>query len=186
MWLEKPMTDAGDPITPLLRCKSGGSIRANLNGPPLRCYVHYAASRSWPCTGPGCSLCKRAIGKRCYAYYPVIGQNGTVAILELTALTENSLITQMEPNTDYPQGEIYIKRANGKRNNPCTIAWKEQTNHIDRGGRHMDEEELKRCLMRIWQLPSPNGELSEKEYLKKLNEVIRLKTTAHTTNKASQ
>lgn len=190
MWLKTPpKPDQPDQI-PLLRAKAGGFVEAKLTGSPLRCFVHFAANRSWPCTNRNCVLCKKGIGKRCYAYYPVLGKRNQIGILELTAQVEASLISQMEPFSQVPCGQITLKRPIGRRNLPCTIEWTEpptykksgsdsDVQHKERGGDSLTESELESALMRIWNLPNRNGSMEEEEYLEKLNEAIRLKTSNH-------
>lgn len=181
MWLKDPPPLDTRPKIDLIRPKPGTSVEAQLIGEPLRCFVHYIAGRSWPCTGHGCTLCKRKIGRRCYAYYPVASGQNTVAILELTAQAESSLISQMAPFSDVPCGVIRVYRPSGKRNNPCSVKWTEPTNNKDRRCPQLNQETLQKTLMKIWQLPEPDGKLEENEYLTLLNEVIHLKTTTQTT-----
>lgn len=179
MWLKSPDQSEAEPIIPLKRAKFNQPVGGELTGNPLRCFVHYAAGRSWPCTGHKCCLCKRGIGKRCYAYYPIMGKKGGVAILELTSLAEASLIKQMGPATDTPHGKVTVSRPPGRRNLPCDVQWTESENNKKSGGYPMDHSELAATLMRIWKLPSRNGQQEEKEYLETLNEAIRLRTTNH-------
>lgn len=190
MWLDRPQTIDQKDLVPLLRAKPGREVEAKLTGDPLRCFVHYAAGRSWPCTGHKCCLCKRGIGRRCYAYYPVLGKREQIGILELTAQVEASLISQIEPFSQVPCGQVTLRRPIGRRNMPCTIEWKEPSNnketgsdsdvpHQDRGCTTLTQSELETALMRIWNLPRRNGSMEETEYLEKLNETIRLKTTNH-------
>lgn len=176
MWLDKPPLDEKLALTPLLRPKSGGQLCVELVGPPLRVFVHYAAGRSWPCTDFSCTLCKRQIAKRFYAYYPVRGGRGGLAILELTGLAENQLTKQMDPFSHEPCGMVTVSRPPGRKNLPCTVTWKEPDGHRKSGCGELSESGLKKCLMRIWNLPGMNGEEDEKKYLAKLNEIIRLKT----------
>jgi len=177
MWLKSPMSEVKPATVPLLRPKAGGSISAVITGGPLRCFVHYCSGRSWPCTDHKCTLCKRGITRRFYAYYPCRGVTNNAGILELTAQTDAALISQMEPVTQIPKGQIKISRAGGKRNNPCQIIWREEEGPEYRGDASLNERELMEALMRIWNLPARNGEIEESEYLEKLNEAIRLKTT---------
>ncbi|KKL60834.1 hypothetical protein LCGC14_2201340 [marine sediment metagenome] len=192
MWLDKPPQDDNPALTPLLRPKSGQQIVVELTGDPLRVFVHYAAGRSWPCTGFSCTLCKRQIAKRFYAYYPCRGNRGGLGIVELTALAEAQLTKQMEPFSDFPCGTIKVSRPAGKKNMPCKVEWfppdkykqtagSSHENNKQTGCRTPTEEELKESLMRIWNLPSMNGETEEREYLSKLNEIIRLKTSRRET-----
>lgn len=176
MWLDKPPETTKAGTIPLLRARAGGRVEATLTGDPLRCFVHYAAGRSWPCTNHNCVLCKKSIARRCYAYYPVQGRTNNVGILELTANVEASLKSQMEPFSHVPCGSVILTRPPGRRNTPCSIEWMEPEENGKTGGRTLNEKELKAALMRIWNLPEMNGELEEREYLAKLNECIRLKT----------
>lgn len=188
MWLDQPPQTKVPPQIPLLRPKPGERVRRKLTGDPLRCFVHFASNRSWPCTGQNCCLCKKQISRRCYAYYPTEGRDGIIGILELTAQAESSLISQMEPFSHVPCGIITVARPLGKRNNPCVVQWEEptnnkergsgnETNKRDRGCKTLTQNEMKTALMRIWNLPPMNGTQDEYEYLETLNEVIRLKTT---------
>lgn len=180
MWLNAPPKTETEPIIPLHRVRTGRSLKVDLTGDPLRCFVHFASNRSWPCTGHKCTLCERGVGRRCYAYYPCVDKFGAVAILELTSLTEASLIKQMGPAVDTPIGTVVVTRPRGRRNLPCTIEWSPEIN-IKKSARYpLDHSELERTLMRIWKLPLRNGQLEEREYLERLNEAIRLKTTKHT------
>ena len=190
MWLDQPEKELPKNQIPLLRAKAGKTIEANLTGRPLRLYVHFAARRSWPCTASGCSLCKRGVAKRYYAYYPVIGREGNVALVELTSLVEDALITQMGPDVDVPSGNIELHRPGGRRNIPCSIQWNESEIYKQTGGGSkndrkqttsstLTENEMKEALMRIWKLPKFNGTLSESEYLSKLNIAIELQTKTH-------
>lgn len=187
MWLDKPEKELPRSTVPLLRPAPGKAIEANLTGRPLRCYVHFAMRRSWPCTGEICSLCKRGITKRFYAYYPIAGREGNVGILELTARAESSLIKAMGPFAENPCGTIKLARPGGRRNLPCVVKWIVTNTYKKSGGcsgeedetrgsDSLTENEMKNALMRIWKLPIMNGKLTEKEYLKKLNVAITLQT----------
>lgn len=180
MWLDKPPQTEKPDLIPLMRAKAGRSISGHLCGEPLRCWVHFACNRSWPCTNRGCSLCKRQVARRCYAYYPVCNDDGKHAIFELTAQAESQLINQMQEFSNVPCGHVQIHRAGGRRNMPCEVTWTAPTNNKQTGGNSLDENELKTHLMRIWNLPTMNGTDEETEYLEKLNEIIRLKTTKRT------
>lgn len=179
MWLSSPEKTESQPIIPLVRAKFDHPVGGELTGDPLRCFIHYCTGRSWPCTGHNCCLCKRGIGRRCYAYYPIMSKSGNVGILELTAQAESSLIKQMGPDIDTPQGTVTVSRPPGRRNLPCTVKWTESEHTLKRGGYPMERDELEKTLMRIWKLPLRNGQLEEKEYLERLNEAIRLRTTNH-------
>lgn len=172
MWVDQPQTEGGRPIVPLLRCRAGGKIERRLTGEPMRCFIHYACGRSWPCTGQSCWLCKMGVGKRFYSYYPVTNSEGAVAILEMTAQVENSLIEQMSPVTQVPRGMVTIKRDPGKANNPCSIAWQDYNPTELKSFKQLEQKELKRCLMRIWKLPELNGEQEDYEYLERINKAI--------------
>ena len=177
MWLKTPQPTEKLPLTPLLRARAGHPISGYLTGEPLRCFVHFAAGRSWPCTDHACTLCKRQIAKRCYAYYPVMNEKRQIAIFELTAQAEEQLLHQMNPHSDVPTGHILIRRERGRRNLPCIVEWESKTKPKDTGSGALKQSELKSCLMRIWNLPETNGQKSEREYLADLNEIIKLKTT---------
>ncbi len=176
MWLDEPPPIPTAPQIPLLRPKPGASVSGRLCGEPLRCFIHFAANRSWPCTGRGCFLCGKKIGRRCYAYYPVCDQKNHLGIIELTSLAENQLITQMEPFSHEPCGVIKVYRPAGKRNQPCVVTWTEPKERKQTASSQLDGQTLKRALFRIWQLPDKNGEEDDTEYFKTLNEVISLKT----------
>lgn len=181
MWLKSPpKTDEKDMI-PLLRPRSGDSVAATLTGEPLRCFTHFAANRTWPCTGHHCVLCAKGLSKRFYAYYPVAGREGGQAILELTAQVEDSLIQQMSPTTQVPRGHVVLSRPQGKRNTPCSIKWRGTDKLLLTASLPLTHSELKAALMRIWKLPRQNGKMKENEYLEQLNEAIRLRTTNHKT-----
>lgn len=208
MWLNQPEEPGQPDQIPLLRAKAGRQVEGELTGDPLRLFVHYAAGRSWPCTGYKCTLCKRGIGRRFYAYYPVRGKKGQPGILELTAQAESSLISQMESFSQVPCGHVLLRRPPGKRNTPCVITWTEPTNNIktaggkeeenettdsgpgannkQRGNGTLTEKELKDGLMRIWNLPKEDDSLGENEYLERLNEVIRLKTEPYTSRQTKK
>ncbi len=176
MWLDQPPKAEKLALTPLMRAKANQPIDGYLNGEPLRCFVHFAAGRSWPCTGYQCVLCKKQITKRCYAYYPVCNSKGQAAIFELTAQAESQLLDQMSKISDVPCGHMSISRPPGRRNLPCTVKWVPSDPIKKSGNRDVDVKELQKSLMRIWKLPQMNGTSIESEYLAKLNEVIRLKT----------
>ncbi len=187
MWLNQPEKDLPKTTIPLLRAKPGGTIEANLTGRPVRLCVHFAMHRSWPCTAQSCTLCKRGISRRFYAYYPVTGKGGNVGIIELTALAESQLIKLMGPFGDDPRGCIKVYRPGGRRNMPCSISWNISETYKKSASRNGDEpkqttsgtlseKELQDALMRIWKLPLLNGQLTEKEYLAKLNMAIELQT----------
>jgi len=177
MWITEPLKNQPKPTVPLLRPKAGGSVKAVLQGEPLRCYVHFASGRSWPCTVHHCSLCKRSIPKRLYAYYPVSGQQGCPGILELTATTDYLLSKQLDEYSQVAAGMVLVRRKPGKRNNPCVIEYTEHIEEEYRGGSGRDLVDLKNQLFRIWNLPLRNGETTEKEYLERVAETIRLRTT---------
>ncbi len=192
MWLNRPHEPEELALVPLLRARSNKPVSGELCGDPLRVFVHFAVGRSWPCTGFSCTLCKRQVAKRFYAYYPVRGSRGGTAIIELTGRAEGELLHQMNPHTDVPSGFIKVSRLSGKKNMPCKVEWKSIEEYKDTacvreddnkntGGGVLSESELKTALMRIWKLPTMNGEQEEREYLAKLNETIRLKTTKRET-----
>ncbi len=187
MWLDKPETELPKSSIPLLRPQPGKQVEANLTGRPLRCYVHFASRRSWPCTGEACTLCKKGITRRFYAYYPVTGRGENVGILELTALAESQLIKQMGPLSDQPCGSVKVFRPEGRRNLPCVVKWdisqtsKKSGSSAENEDEHrasgtLTDSEMKAALMRIWKLPIQNGTLTEKEYLAKLDVAIALQT----------
>ena len=187
MWLDKPQKEIPMNTIPLLRPAPGKMIEANLTGRPLRCYVHYARQRSWPCTGKDCTLCKKGITKRFYAYYPVAGRGGNAGILELTGRAESQLIKLLGPFSNEPFGTIELSRPGGRRNLPCNVKWdtsqtykksggSSEKGYKTRAGDSLTAKEMKDALMRIWKLPIWNGTLSEMEYLDKLNIAIALQT----------
>jgi len=175
MWLESPPPSDEKDMIPLLRAKTGSSVAATLTGHPLRCFVHFAAGHSWPCTNFHCVLCSKGISKRCYAYYPVSGREGGQAILELTAQVEASLIKQMSPVNQVPCGHVVLTRPAGRRNLPCSIKWRETDKLLQTGGQPLTQNKLEDALMRIWKLPRRNESMKEIEYLAQLNEAIRLR-----------
>ncbi len=190
MWLKQPEKDLPKSTIPLLRAAPGKTIEANLTGWPLRLYVHFAARRSWPCTGRDCGLCKRGITKRYYAYYPVAGREENVGMIELTGRVEEELMKQMGPDNVEPSGHISLYRPGGRRNMPCTVAWSIEDKRKQSGGGSKENQkqsaggtltskEMKDALMRIWKLPSFNGTLTENEYLAKLDAAIALQTKTH-------
>lgn len=176
MWLKSPPKTDERGTIPLLRAQPGGCVAATLTGEPLRCFVHFAAGRSWPCTGHDCVLCAKNISKRCYAYYPVSGREGGQAILELTAQVEASLIQQMSPTTQVPCGHVVLKRAAGRRNMPCSIKWRGTDKLLLTASLPLTQNELKAALMRIWNLPTQNKTMKENEYLNLLNDMIDART----------
>lgn len=193
MWLDRPQAPETKPLVQLIRPQAGSEVKGEIIGTPLRVFVHFAAGRSWPCTGFKCCLCAKGIPRRFYAYYPVIGKSGKVGIFELTAQAESQLLSQMEPVSQVPCGWVSIRRPPGRRNLPCAVTWEEPDEYKNRGSSTdtdkqnrtcatLTENEMKTSLMRIWNLPSMNGEEEENEYLDKLNEAIRLKTNKNTSH----
>ena len=178
MWLDKPPHVEEITQIPLLRAKANRPVRGKLAGAPLRCFIHYAAGRSWPCTGHGCVLCDKKIARRFYAYYPITGATGGIGILELTSLAEHQLIFQMEPYSHEPCGYIEVSRPPGKKNLPCSVKWMEPKTPQDRTRCTLSEKELKNALFRIWKLPAINGQDDESIYIRQLNETIRLQTNS--------
>ncbi len=176
----KPVGNVPDPdIGGRVMVPDGHSVEGFLTGEPLRVFVHYAAGRSWPCTGRGCCLCKTQIAKRFYSYYPVANEKGQKAIFELTANTEAQLLSQMTPVSDVPCGHIYIKRGGGRRNAPCVVTWKESDNNHNGAGTTQTLDELKSSLMKIWCLPEQSPTSTEAEHVKIINQIIRLKIQAN-------
>lgn len=176
MWVDKAPPAKKPALTPLLRPRPGQQISGTLCGEPLRVFLHFTNGKSWPCIGRGCCLCEQQIPRRYYSYYPVRDSKGTLGIMELTGQAEDLLDEQMFPFSQVPCGEICVRRAEGRRNMPCTVEWKEPLNGKNTGGGKVDVKELQASLMRIWNLPNNDGDLPDNEYLASLNETIRART----------
>ncbi len=176
MWLDRPPPPKKKELIKLLRPKPGEQICGHLCGEPLRLFLHFTSNRSWPCVGEECCLCKRQVPRRYYAYYPVHNEKGMLGIIELTSQAEDQLHQQMKEITDVAAGYICIGRDHGRRNNPLIVNWKESEEYKHRGSNQLKPAALQACLMRIWNLPSMNGTLTDREYLTSLNETIKQRT----------
>lgn len=176
MWIENAPPVKKSDLTPLLRPRPGQVIFGKLCGEPLRVFMHFTSGRSWPCVGRGCCLCKREIPRRYYSYYPVRNEKGKLGIMELTSQAEDELQKQMNPVTQVTRGQVWLSRAHGRRNMPCSIKWEDSNNNGNSIVETIEVRGLQGALCRIWNLPIMNQDLSPSEWLETINNIIRQRT----------
>jgi hypothetical protein len=177
MWVTEPDQGREPPPVPLMRAPAGKELRVLLKGTPRRLFLHYSAGRTWPCTMQHCSLCKRSLSKRLYAFYPCYTPSLRPAILELTAQAESLLLQQMEQFTHEPRGVVRVTRSPVRRNSPVEIDWSEEPAAHAGLPDALSETGLEVALLRVWGLPARNGEATDDEWLARVAEVVRLRTT---------
>lgn len=176
MWVQQAPPVTKPALTPLLRPRPGCEIYGRLCGEPLRVFLHFASGRSWPCVGRGCCLCKREIPRRYYAYYPVRDHKNVLGIMELTSQAEDQLAKQMLPVTQVTSGQVWLSRAQGRRNMPCSIKWKESETNGQISVETLDVRGLQGALLRVWNLPQMDQDLDEREWLANINHIIEQRT----------
>lgn len=176
MWVQQSPPVKKSTLTPLLRPKPGQEIYGRLCGDPLRVFLHFVAGRSWPCVGRGCCLCKREIPRRFYSYYPVRNLKGVLGIMELTSQAEAQLVLQMSPVTQVTSGQVWLRRAHGRRNMPCSIEWKESEENGQPPLESIDTQVLQSALMKIWNLPDKNEYKADREWHATINKIINQRT----------
>lgn len=176
MWVQQSPPVKKSALTSLLRPKPGQEIYGRLCGEPLRVFLHFAAGRSWPCVGRGCHLCRREIPRRFYAYYPVRDHKGVLGIMELTSQAEAQLDQQMSPVTQVTCGQVWLRRAHGRRNMPCSIEWKVSKENGQPSLETIDARGLQKALLKIWNLPDMNENIDENKWLATINDIIESRT----------
>lgn len=176
MWVQQAPPVKKPALTPLLRPGPGQEVYGRLCGEPLGVFLHFTSGRSWPCIGHGCCLCSREIPRRYYAYYPVRNQKGVLGILELTSQAEDQLKQQMSPVTQVTCGQVWLRRAHGRRNMPCSVEWKESETNGQESLETIDVRGLQGALLRIWNLPSRDKYLDENKWHEAINTIIAART----------
>jgi hypothetical protein len=178
MWLDKPTVEDRKPWVPVFRTRPGQTIEVILIGSPRRLFTHFYRRRTYPCTQHGCVLCKRHLPKRLYCWYPAAEQNGRTGLLELTALSEASLIQQMEPYTHEPSGVARVTRPRGRRNQPCIVEWRQASPSDLTRYERKSEDWCEEALLRLWDLPRSSGDLTNGTYALHIASIIEARIAA--------
>lgn len=145
----------------IVRVKTGQTINARLAGDPIRCFTHYADSRTCPCLRAhpeGCPLCRTVGNPRYYAYWPISGSTGLQAAIELTELAELQLMQLLPSDVHHFGLLLTFHRPSGRRNNPVQVSLPSalpKDNH-DRAKniKPVPFEAIQETLFRLWDCPS--------------------------------
>lgn len=180
----------------LIRVKAGKSVCGVICGRPVRVFTHYQNGKTIPCAereGEPCGLCLSGLKKRFYSYYPIIGREGSTAIVELTYSAEKDLLDLLREtgpsNSKTPLFldeehvvTIKISRKAGKRNNPLAIelgaikATEEQRKKMTE--KWVEADEIIRTLAKLWDLPEQEKAEDFRQYIDRLQDVVAAKCNA--------
>jgi hypothetical protein len=177
MWISHPIPDHSPPPIPILRAPAGKELRVLLRGEARRLFLHFAAGRTWPCVEGRCSLCKRGVARRVYAYYPCYTRSMSPAVLELTGQAEGALLAQMAAETDIPRGVVQVSRSPVRRNSPVEVVWSAEPAEHAGLPDALSPAALENALLRVWELPPRNGEADEAEWLARVAAEVERRTS---------
>jgi len=131
--------------------------------------------------------------KRFHSYYPIIGREGSTAVVELTYSAEKDLLDLLREtgpsNSKTPLFidekhvvTIKISRKAGKRNNPLGIeigaieATEEQRKKMAQ--KWVEADEIIRTLAKLWDLPEQEKAEDFRQYIDRLQDVVAAKCNA--------
>jgi hypothetical protein len=170
----------------IIRVKAGKPLTMYLTGDSLQVMTHWYKGKSFPCLKPEldeCPLCQIGVVQRYYAYYGIRSQDGKPRMLELTSTAEGQLGDCFHKCPRDSVMLVTVGREPGKRNNPIHVSatYKscspEELGEIQRVG--LDKQLMKRSLIHLWGLPTPNEKTSVHEYYEILNLHIREVINGH-------
>lgn len=142
------------------RATANRPIQGLLIGEPTRVMLHWWKGKSLPCVANDrrdCCLCDKEVPVRYYAFYPILGKSGSIALVEVTATAEAELMDGLRMRSGSGVPVIKVFRAAGKKNNPLHVEVQFKTaseSELESYSKNNPNPvQMKRSLCRLWNLP---------------------------------